>query len=87
MESSNNKSNEEIYYNKLLKIKEQTDSLYTRLKEELDIEIPKYILDEIYSGGDKNNIIALTDLALSNNSVSEKDAEVFKSNLDKYLNE
>ena len=84
---SNNKSDEEIYYNKLLKIKELTDSLYIKLKEELDIEIPKYILDEIYSGGDKNNIIALTNLALSNNSVSEKDAEVFKSNLDKYLNE
>ena len=82
---SNNKSDEEIYYNKLLKIKELTDSLYIKLKEELDIEIPKYILDEIYSGGDKNNIIALTNLAISNNSVSEKDAEVFKDNLDKYL--
>lgn len=86
MESSNNKSDKEIYYNKLMKNKELTDSLYIKLKEELDIEIPKYILDEIYSGGDKNNIIALTNLAISNNSVSEKDAEVFKANLYKYLN-
>ncbi|MBR3325237.1 MAG: hypothetical protein IKG14_04245 [Clostridia bacterium] len=85
MESSNNRSDKEIYYNKLMKNKELTDSLYIKLKEELDIEIPKYILDEIYSGGDKNNIIALTNLAISNNSVSEKDAEVFKANLYKYL--
>ena len=85
MESSNNRSDKEIYYNKLMKNKELTDSLYIKLKEELDTEIPKYILDEIYSGGDKNNIIALTNLAISNNSVSEKDAEVFKANLYKYL--
>lgn len=59
--------------------------LNNKLYSNLGISVPKYILDEIIDGGDKDNIIALIGLAKINDSILEGDARIFINNIDKYL--
>lgn len=66
-------------------ILEKTRSLQERIKNDLSIEIPTYIIGEIVTGGRKNNIIALVGLAKVNNRIKEDDAKIFIKNLDKYM--
>lgn len=66
---------------KITKINELDNKLYN----ELDISVPKYILDEIVDRGNKDNITALIGLAKMNKMVSEKDAELLIRNIDKCL--
>lgn len=66
---------------KIIKINELDNQLYN----ELDISVPKYILEEIVDRGNKDNITALIGLAKMNKRVSEKDAELLIRNIDKCL--
>lgn len=66
---------------KITKINELDNQLYN----ELDISVPKYILEEIVDRGNKDNITALIGLAKMNKRVSEKDAELLIRNIDKCL--
>lgn len=61
------------------------NKLNNKLYRNFGIRVPKYILDEIIGGGNKDNIIALIGLARINNSILEEDAKIFIKNIDKYL--
>lgn len=63
------------------KAKDLSKNIY----ESLNINVPEYITHEIVCKGRKNNIIALTNLAILNNTISLEDAILFKKNLDTYL--
>lgn len=55
---------------------------FNRLKKELEFEygfeIPDYIIDEIINNDDYNNLCVLLNLAVVNNSISEKNAKIIK---------
>lgn len=64
---------------------EKMDNLSKKLENDLNIKIPDYVIDEIVSGGRKENIIALIGLARMNNRISENNARIFINSIDKYL--
>ena len=64
---------------------ELVKKLGEKIKEELKIEVPFYILDEIIINGTKENIYALIGLAKINNRLTEEEKEVLVANIDKYL--
>lgn len=64
---------------------DKTKKLQEKIRQELLIIIPTYIVDEIVAGGRKENIIALVGLAKENDRITNKEAEIFIQNLDKYL--
>lgn len=66
---------------KITKINELANIVYN----ELCINVPKYILDEIVDGGNKDNIIALIGLAKINERISGENTKVLIKNIDKYL--
>lgn len=55
------------------------------IKNDLLIEIPTYIIDEIVTGGRKDNVIALLGLARINDRIKENEVKIFIRNLDKYI--
>lgn len=73
-----NFSNEEIQYY-LIKYEMQR---FLRLKEKIEMkyhfEIPDYIIDEMINGKHINNLICLINIAVMNNRISKKDAEILK---------
>ena len=66
---------------KITKISELANIVYN----ELGISIPKYILDEIVDGGNKDNIIALIGLAKINERISWENTKILIKNINKYL--
>ena len=66
---------------KIAKINELANIVYN----ELGISIPKYILDEIVDGGNKDNIIALIGLAKINERISGENTKILIKNINKYL--
>lgn len=66
---------------KITKINELANIVYN----ELCINVPKYILDEIVDRGNKDNIIALIGLAKINERISGENTKVLIKNIDKYL--
>ena len=66
---------------KITKINELANIVYN----ELGISIPKYILDEIVDGGNKDNIIALIGLAKINERISGENTKILIKNINKYL--
>ncbi len=66
---------------KITKINELANIVYN----ELGISIPKYILDEIVDGGNKDNIIALIGLAKINERISGENTKILLKNINKYL--
>lgn len=77
-----NKKIETDELNEKIKAVEELDK---KIQEELSISIPDYILSEIVDGGYKQNVVALVGLAKFNKRISEKDAEKFVKNIDKYI--
>ena len=65
-----------------MKLKLNEIHRFQRLKEkwekECHFEIPNYIIDEIINGKDYANLCALLCLAVSNNRISEKNANILK---------
>lgn len=59
--------------------------LSQKIKSDLLIEIPSYVVDEILCKGTRENIIALTNLARINNRITNADAYIFINSIDKYL--
>lgn len=66
-------------------ILEKTRKLQKKIKKELSIRIPTYIIDEIVTGGRKENVIALINLARENGRITKYEAKLFIQNLDKYM--
>lgn len=66
-------------------ILEKTSRLQERIKNDLLIEIPTYVIDEIVTGGRKDNVIALVGLAKVNNRITEDEAKLFIKNFNEYL--
>lgn len=66
-------------------ILEKTRKLQEKIKKELSIRIPTYIIDEIITGGRKENVIALINLARENGRITKYEAKLFIRNLDKYM--
>lgn len=76
-----NKNKLEIELNEWKKAKDLAQKIYN----ELNINVPEYITHEIVCKGRRNNIIALINLAILNNTILPEDANILKNNLKSYL--
>lgn len=66
-------------------ILDHTRRLQKKIKKDLSIKIPTYIIDEIVTGGRKENIIALVGLAKVNDRITKDESRMFVQNLDAYM--